>query len=253
MSSLFLALSFGLIVSLSIAVCITVNICVKWYDLLIGSLIIYFCFLFSYLLSANIFYVTVMGVLSCLFNSFYYTNYNLSAKNLLIFVLFSAYILFVEGIKSKAYNLFTSISYEVLNIFIVLFSIISLLIISLFLRLCLRKVKISSYIYSARAKFDGFVVNLELFLDSGNFLRYEELGLPVVVVAKSKLKKIINNYVGSIRLKGVGQYQCELNIVLPTSFEICINGRWYEKSVAIAVTDKEFVSYDGLIGLQCVN
>ena len=95
--------------------------------------------------------------------------------------------------------------------------------------------------------------NNTAFFGEPYFLRYEELGLPVVVVAKSKLKKIINNYVGSIRLKGVGQYQCELNIVLPTSFEICINGRWYEKSVAIAVTDKEFVSYDGLIGLQCVN
>ncbi|MBP3630310.1 MAG: sigma-E processing peptidase SpoIIGA [Clostridia bacterium] len=253
MSSLFLALSLTLVFSLSLAVCITVNINVKWYNLIIGSLILYFCFLFSHFLSANIFYVVVVGVFACLYNSFFYTNYIISSKNLLIFFIYLSYILFIEGIKAECYALMGINNKDLLNIFIILISIVLLLVISITLRFCIRKVKLSSYIYHARVVFDNFAVSLDLFLDSGNFLKYEAKNLPVVIVNKNKLKKLNLLELDDAFVCGISGNDSKAKIVLPKHFEISIKGRWTKKEVAIYIVEREFVFYDGLIGLGIIN
>lgn len=252
MSSIFLALSCLLVLSLCEAVCTTANIKVKWYNVIIGSLIIYFCFLFSYVLSADTFYVLIVCMFSCLFNSFFYTNYQLSTKNIIIFLLFVAYILFIEGIKFEAQQLFKDVTIGTLNIIIVIFSIFLLLIISLLFRFCLRRAKISNYIMECKIYFIDKVYELELYLDSGNFLKFGEEKLPVVIVSKNKIKNS-SNCDGEMVLSGVASKEANIPVYIPTKFEIKIKGRWVEKRVALGIVDKDFIHYDGLIGLECIN
>ncbi len=252
MSSLFLVLSLVLVFTLSISVCITVNVNVKWYNLVIGSLILYFCFLFSYLLSANIFYVVVVAIFACLYNSFFYTNYIISPKNILIFFIYLSYILFIEGVKSECYNLFFILERKWLNILIVLFSIILLLTIAIILKFCVKKVRLASYIYHARVVFKECAVCLDLFLDSGNMLTYGEEKLPVIVVSNKKLRNLNLEGVENFQISGISGESKNTLIVIPTFFEIHIKGRWREKTVAICIVEREFVFYDGLLGLDII-
>lgn len=252
MSSIFLVLSCLLVISLSGAVCITANIKVKWYNVIIGSLIIYFCFLFSYVLSADLFYVLIVCIFSCLFNSFFYTNYQLSSKNIIIFLLYLAYILFIEGIKFEAQQLFKETRVETLNIMIVIFSIIILLITSLLLKFCLMRVKISNYVIDCRIYLIEKVYELELYLDSGNFLRFGEENLPVVIISKNKIRNS-SNYDGTIVLSSVAGKVENVPVYIPIKFELRIKGRWVEKRVAVGVVDRDFFHYDGLLGLECIN
>jgi stage II sporulation protein GA (sporulation sigma-E factor processing peptidase) len=204
-------------------------------------------------LSANIFYVVVVGVFACLYNSFFYTDYIISSKNFLIFFIYLSYILFIEGIKTECYALVGINDTDILNLFIILISIILLLVITITLRFCIRKVKLSAYIYHARVVFENFAVSLDLFLDSGNFLRYEAKNLPVVIVDKDKLKKLNLLELEDIVVCGISGNGSKAKIVLPKYFEISIKGRWTKKEVAIYIVERDFVFYDGLIGLECIN
>ena len=253
MGSLFLILSLMLVISLSMAVCVTANAKVKWYNMLIGSLIIYFCFLFSYVLEAGVFPVVMVCIFSFLFNSFFYTNYEFSTKNILIFSLYVAYILFIEGIKYEAYMLFYKYNVYILNIFIVISSIFLLLFISLILRFCIKRALLSSYIFRCRLQIAGCKLNLELFLDSGNFLKYGKDDLPVVVISKNRLRRVQIKETKKMDMQGILNRSGSLAIIIPEEFEISIKGRWEKKSVAIGIVEKEFVFYDGLIGLGCIN
>ncbi len=253
MSSLFLVLSFLLMLALNYAVCTTVNIKVRLVNFCIGSLIIYFCYLFSYILCTGIVAIAVT-MFACLYNSFFYTNYLFSVKNVLIFFIYIAYILFIEGLRVKIGELAGDFEQSVKNTIVILVAIVLLLFISLLLKFCIRKVKLSSYIYDCKVQIDKKTYFLELFLDSGNFTKYGQENIPIVIISAPKLSAtIIKNCVAEeVIVSGVGENGL-LKILLPTNFFVNIKGRWVSKTVAIGITEKDFLFYDGLMGLDCIN
>ena len=92
-------------------------------------------------------------------------------------------------------------------------------------------------------------------MDSGNFIKYGELNIPVVIISDKKVMNGIlkNCMVDELIISGVGEDGYKIKILLPTSFLIHIKGRWVSKKVAIGITKKDFVFYDGIMGLECIN
>ena len=254
MSSFILVLSFLLILALNYAVCITANIKVRIVNFFIGSQIIYFCYLFSYILCLDVL-VIVITMIACLYNSFFYTNYVLTYKNILIFFIYLAYILFVEGLKFEINTLFNGAEQGFKNLLTILFAIVLLMFISIIFKFCIRKVRVASYLYECKLVINKKVFYLELFLDSGNFIKYGDSDIPVVIVSNKKLMTVIlkNSVIDEVDVCGAGEDGYRLKIILPTSFAINVRGRWISKKVAVGITSKDFLFYDGLMGLECVN
>ncbi len=219
-------------------------------NIFIGSFSIFFIVYFATKIYENFVVCAVAMIIALIYSSIFYNDFKISYKTVILFVVESAYTLIVVGLYFAIKEIFCQSKQLSVLISAVLVMVL-LLIIAGVLKKYIKRINLKNLYYRCKIVLPKKIVELLMYLDSGNILTAGSDRLPVIFVNKSKLK-FLDGETTVIKLSSVVGGTTKVKGVLVNNFYIFCDGRWRLCPVVVNMVEDRFYAYDGILNLECI-